>query len=263
MKRQDSPTMPLEKTGMTEQLSISICVPALNEEKSIMEAVHDLFQTLSAYMYKIEVIIVDDNSIDGTLELASQLAKEYSQLKVIHHEKRMGIGACYRDALAIARENYFTWFPADHENSAEEFIRCVPYLSPNTIVSCYHRGQDCRFIMRRWVSHIYTWVLNKYFHLDLKYYNGLTVFPTSIVRSFPLVANGFVFTAENLIKSIKCGYKIVELSAPLRKRVYGRSNAFTLSSAKQIIKDVFLIFCERKKQVLAKKRLDEVRYDKK
>jgi glycosyltransferase involved in cell wall biosynthesis len=236
---------------MTEHLSISICVPALNEEKTLKESVDDLLKTLSALVKTLEVIIVDDKSTDATSQLADCLAQGCPQVKVIHHQKRMGIGACYRDALTVAQGDYFTWFPADHENSADEFISCIPYLNEHTIVTCHHRGRDSRFVLRRGISRIYTLALNTYFHLDLKYYNGLTVFPASALRSFSLVANGFIFTAENIIKSVRRGYTIIELCAPLRKRVHGRSTAFSLASIQQGIRDITLILKENKRQAPA------------
>lgn len=223
---------------MGKHINISICVPAFNEQRSLKEAVQDLMKTLFSYVQKLDIIIVDDGSSDSTPQLAEQLAKEYCQVRVVHHAKKMGIGSCYRDALKLAQEDYFTWFPGDHENSAEEFILCMPYLKNDTVVTCYHQGQDPRSLLRRLVSQGYTWFLNKFFHLNLKYYNGLTVFPTSVLRLLNLVTDGFLFTAENLIKAIKCGYKVVELPAPLRGRLCGKSNAFAFSSVVQITKDI-------------------------
>ncbi len=227
---------------MTGYPSISICVPALNEEKSLRQAVEDLISTLSAHIHSLEIIIVDDGSTDSTPHLAEQLAREYTQVKVIHHSKNLGIGVCYRDALAIAKSDYFSWFPADYENSAEEFIRCLPYLDKeDTVLTCYHRGQDPRPIMRRLISYLYTWTLNKYFNLNLRYYNGLTIFPTSLLRAIPLVANGFVFSSESIVYAVKCGYRIIELSVPLRKRNIGKSKAFTFVSIYQALIDLFRI----------------------
>ena len=230
---------------MSKYLSISICVPAFNEERSLRETVEDLISSLSTLVPELEIIIVDDASIDSTPQSAKQLAKEYCQVKVVHHKKNLGIGACYRNALVQARGDYFTWFPGDHENSAEEFIRCLPYLREDTIVICHHRGQDPRPIFRRWISCAYTWILNKCFRLNLKYYNGLALFPRSILRSLTLVANGFLFTAENLIKAVKRGYKVVELPAPLKKRGWGKSKAFSFLSIAQMIRDIYCIFSEQ------------------
>lgn len=226
---------------MRKSFSISICVPAFNEEKNLKEAVEDLLNTLFSYVQEVEIIIVDDGSTDSTPQLAKQIAKDYSEVKVIHHKRRLGIGACYRDALAIAKEDYFTWFPADHENSAEEFIQCLPYLDEKTVVTCHHLGGDPRSVLRRMISRSFTWILNKYFNLTIKYYNGLTIFPTSASRSFPLISDGFLFTSENLIKAIKRGYQVIELPVPLRKREGGKTKIFTILSFTQILRDIFCI----------------------
>lgn len=226
---------------MSESLSLSICVPAFNEEKSLKESVGDLLQTLSSYIRQLEIIIINDGSTDSTSQVAEELAREYYQVKVIHHKINLGIGVCYRDALTAAQGNYYTWFPADHENSAAEFIQCLPYLREDTIITSHHLGYDNRSALRRLISRSYTLVLNKYFHLDLKYYNGLAFFSTSILRSIPLASNGFLFTAESLIRTIKRGYKVIELSAPLKRRIDGKSKSVRLASLYQTLKDFLCI----------------------
>jgi glycosyltransferase involved in cell wall biosynthesis len=226
---------------MGNDINISICVPAFNEEESLEGAVEDLLTTLSPVIRGLEIIIVNDGSTDSTFRIAEQLASRHIQVKVIHHKRNSGIGVCYRNALAIARGSYFTWFPSDHENSATEFLQCLPYLKEKTIVTCYHREQDPRSALRRWISRSYTFILNKYFHLDLKFYNGLTIFPVTLLRSLVLVAKGFVSVAESLIRAIQSGYQVVELPAPLNNRVGGRSKALTLKSACQIFADLFQI----------------------
>ncbi|MDD5130439.1 MAG: glycosyltransferase family 2 protein [Candidatus Omnitrophica bacterium] len=231
---------------MEKYINISICIPALNEQESLEETVEDLMKTLAPHVRELDIIIVDDGSSDATPWIAEQLVKKYHQVRAIHHLKKTGIGSCYRDALALARGDYFTWFPGDHENSAQEFILCLPYLKNDTAVTCYHLGQDPRSCFRHLLSRSFTWLLNKFSRLNLKYYNGLTVFPTAVLRSLPLVADGFLFTAENLIKAIRRGYKVVELSAPLRGRLCGKSNALTLSAAFQIAKDTLKLIMSRK-----------------
>ena len=224
---------------MKHNFSLSICVPAFNEEAGLKSAVKDLFLTLSEQVLFLEVIIVNDGSTDSTGGLAQELAREYGQnVKVIHHSVNLGLGVSYRDALAIAQGEYFTWFPGDHENSADELIHCLPFLRVDTVVTSHHKTLDGRSWLRRSVSGLYTWLLNKYFHLNLKYYNGLTIFPTPVLRSLPLATNGFALCAESLIRAIKSGCKIVELSYPLKKRQGGSSNALSFLSLARMLKDV-------------------------
>jgi len=209
--------------------------------------VEDLILALSAYVNELEIIIVNDGSQDATAHIAEQLAEKHSNLiKIIHHKKCLGIGTSYRDALAIAKGDYFTWFPADHENSAAELISCLNHLKENAIVTCHHRGKDPRSLWRRGISSFYTWGLNRYLHVNLRYYNGLTIFPIEALRSFPLLANGVFLLAESIVRAIKMGYNVIELSAPLQKRNYGKSKALSFNSIKQILRDSFYLLFKNK-----------------
>jgi len=227
--------------------SISLCVPALNEEKTLSAAVRDLINTLSSLVKELEIIIVDDGSSDSTFQIANNLALEFSQVKVIHHENNLGLGASFKDALAKSKGDYFSWFPADHENSAREFIPCLQHLGKNIIVTSNHRGYDSRPLLRRLISRTYTWIINKYFCLNLKYYNGLTVFPTLGLRSFNLTSDGFFLPAESIIWAVRRGYQVVELSTPLEKRKWGRSKALTLASIIKMLRSfTYFLFNEHK-----------------
>jgi glycosyltransferase involved in cell wall biosynthesis len=239
---------------MVENLSISICVPAFNEEKSLHETVEELIKSLSSHVHQLEIIVVNDGSSDRTPEVAQRLVKDCPQVKVLHHKNNLGIGSSYRDALAIARGDYFTWFPADLENSAEQFIKSLPYLAKDTIITYHHIGFDRRTALRRMISRVYTWILNKYFKLNLKYYNGLTVFPASVLRSVPLAANRYIFFAETVIRAIQSGCKVVEFSVPLRKRKNGKSKVFSFSSLVGIIQDLWRIVRAQKQISLGKKQ---------
>jgi glycosyltransferase involved in cell wall biosynthesis len=226
---------------MIKDIYISICVPAFNEEKTLRGAVEDLLEILHSKIRGLDIIIVDDGSTDSTPQVAVQLTRMHKNIRVIRHAKRMGIGASYRDALRIAWGDYFTWFPADHENSAREFILCLPYLKKGAIATCYHRGLDHRPYLRRFISRGYTALLNIIFRLNLKYYNGLTIFPLSALSSSASLCDGFFFTAENIIKAVRRGYKVIELPAPLRGRTSGSSSALTFSSFRQAISDILRI----------------------
>jgi len=235
-----------------QDVSISICVPAFNEEKTLAAAVEDLVDTLSVLVREIEVIIVNDGSSDSTLAIAEGLASKNPQIKVINHKNNLGVGVSFRDALAKAKYKFFTWFPGDHENSAQEFTQCLDYLSENVLVTTHHKGYDNRSFMRRFISGTYTWILNRYFNLNLKYYNGLTIFPTEVLRSFTLVSNGFFFTAESMIKTAKKGYKVIELSGPLKKRNWGKSKALTPLSIVRLSRSFISILFKEGRQLRRK-----------
>lgn len=215
---------------MQENILISICVPAFNEEKNIIQTVDDLFNVLSCQHKEFEIIIVNDGSSDQTPGLADSLSKKYSQIKVIHHAKNFGIGNCYRDALAVANGKYFTWFPSDGEDVAIEVSQCLKHAKDGVIVISYHAAYDRRLKLRRVLSRVYTLMLNIIFRQNLKYYNGISIISTQMARAMVLVSNGFFSNAEIVIRAVKLGCKVVEVSTPLGKRISGKSKALSLRS---------------------------------
>jgi glycosyltransferase involved in cell wall biosynthesis len=225
-------------------ISISVCVPAFNEEGGLEGAVKDLLSSLSPRVKDLEVIVVDDGSDDSTLRVARDLAKRHREVKVICHEKNMGIGVSYREALDAATGEYFTWFPGDCENSAEELVGCLRHLDGHALVTCHH-PDDPRPWQRRLLSRLYTRLLNGLCALNLKYYNGLTIFPTETLRSARLVSSGFSVFAEGVIFAARKGYRVIELAAPLGRREAGKSKGLSLSSFAKMVLDVFRILNKR------------------
>jgi len=72
---------------ITKKYSISIVIPAWNEEETLKGTVESVVK--SKYPIK-KVIIVDDCSTDSTLEIAKKLEKKYKNVKVLHNEKNLG-----------------------------------------------------------------------------------------------------------------------------------------------------------------------------
>lgn len=225
-----------------KDITFSICVPAFNEQNNIKSAIDDLILNLENKVKKLEIIIVEDGSTDSTLDQIKILADKYYQVKYITHKNNQGVGSSYRDALGVSQGDYFTWFPSDHENSAQELVDCLPYLNKKSIVTSNHYGHDPRSRFRRLISSCYTWMFNKCLGMDLKYYNGLTVIPTYILKKGNLVSEGFSFGVETIICAVQAGCQVVELTVPLRGRSTGSSKAISFSSFWKMGKDIIRIF---------------------
>ncbi len=89
--------------GMSEKAIVVI--PTYNERENIVplvEAVLDL-------PVKIDVLIVDDNSPDGTGEIADQLSAKYPQVHVLHRQEKNGLGRAYCDGFKWALERDYEY----------------------------------------------------------------------------------------------------------------------------------------------------------
>lgn len=105
--------------------TISIVIPAHNEEGSIEQVVERSFQALAQMGRHGEVLVVDDGSTDRTARLLSHLQSRYAQLRVFTHRRNQGMTAALQRMFAASRGDIVILIPADMESDP---LRDVPAL---------------------------------------------------------------------------------------------------------------------------------------
>ena len=68
---------------------ISIVIPTFNESQNIVPLIKNLIVLISDFEY--EIIVVDDDSPDGTGNILKELAQKYKQLNIIHRTRKLGL----------------------------------------------------------------------------------------------------------------------------------------------------------------------------
>ena len=82
---------------------VTIVMPALNEEKNIKQSIELVLKIFKDLNVNFELILINDGSTDKT----GIICDEYSTLDnifAIHHNKPMGMGSCYKEALKLSNE---------------------------------------------------------------------------------------------------------------------------------------------------------------
>ncbi|MBI5144559.1 MAG: glycosyltransferase, partial [Candidatus Omnitrophica bacterium] len=82
-----------------------VILPTYNESGNIIKIV-DAIQSLNL---AISILIVDDNSPDGTGKIADELAKNYKNIFIIHRKKKLGLGSAYVAGFKFGLENNFDY----------------------------------------------------------------------------------------------------------------------------------------------------------
>lgn len=100
---------------MTDDCTISIIIPVFNEKETIRQIIDTVRET----PYRKEIIVIDDGSTDGTIEVLKQL--ESPDLKVLFHEQNRGKGAALRTGFAKATGNIVIIQDADLEYDPREY----------------------------------------------------------------------------------------------------------------------------------------------
>ncbi len=106
---------------MDKEVNVSVVIPVYNAQKYIKNC---LFSIISQTYKDIEIICVNDGSVDNSLKILKEYEKEYDFIKVID-SKHEGIGAARNKGLDAARGKYLQFIDADDWISADAIEKCV------------------------------------------------------------------------------------------------------------------------------------------
>ena len=123
-----------------KQYSISVLVPAWNEEKTIKDTIEHIFEV--DYPIK-ELIVLNDGSKDKTKEIVEKLLKKYPKLKLINKENT-GKGDSLNKGIAIAKGEIVVVVDADSYPSKDSFKKLVGFFDDEKVGAA-----TCVFVPRQ------------------------------------------------------------------------------------------------------------------
>jgi dolichol-phosphate mannosyltransferase len=211
-------------------LEISVIVPTYNETENIVELVGQIL----ALEMDVQVIIVDDNSPDGTGQVAESLARQNPKIKVIHRRGKLGLGTAYiagfKQALTDGAERLIT-MDADFSHDPA-YIPALVALANHfhiTIGSRYvpqgrvqNWGWQRRFLS--WGANLFarTWLgLNaRDCTAGFRCYHREVLLDSDLDQIF---SDGYSFLVEMLFRCQRKGYSIGEIPIIFANRERGQS----------------------------------------
>lgn len=232
--------------------SVSLIIPAYNEEKKLAPTVNMVLFGLSKNgISDFEIIIFDDASTDDTGTIADEIAAKHNQVGVIHNSQNMNLGYNITRGFQIAQKEYVGFVPGDNETDPESLNNILQVLGKADMIVPYVQNPQIRPWGRRFLSRTYVLIINTAFEFNMRYYNGMCFFKTSMVQKVPVSTYGFAYMTEILVKLLKAGATFVEVPMINRARERGQTNAFRLKNIISVFKTFITLFWEI--QVLRKR----------
>jgi len=226
-----------------QDITLSVFFPAYYDEKNIDKVVHKAVKVLSELCLKdYEIIIIEDGSPDRTGEVADGLARQYPNVRVIHHPHNMGYGMALRSGFKAAKMDYIFYTDGDNQFNLEElkkFIALIPYTD---IVSGFRiRKQYSTF--RKITSYVYNLILRFLFDLtDRDIDCAFKLYPRSLFDKIELESRDAFIDAEVAIKARMLNYKTTEVGVEHLPRLDGISTAARPSAIFRAIREIMLAY---------------------
>ena len=214
-----------------QNYTLSIIVPALNEEKNIEAAIDNSLSALREENILGEVIVINDGSTDSTpLLVKKKMEENSSAIRMITHEKPMGIGASFWDGVDAANGDFVVLGAGDNENDPREIFRYYGLLKQVDIVIPFIFNKEVRSLFRNILSLVFRSIINITFFTNFNYTNGTILYRKSLLKELDHRSNGFFFQTDILIRLVKNGYLFAEVPHKLNLRMEGASKLISLSS---------------------------------
>jgi dolichol-phosphate mannosyltransferase len=205
-------------------------MPTFNEAGNINHAIEELFK----YNQNVDLLIVDDDSPDGTGKLADQLASTNSRIKVMHRKEKQGLGAAYIAGFKRAFDSgydYVVEMDADGSHRAEDLPKLLAVCELNDLVigSRYVKGGSTENwpLHRQWLSkggNLFAKMMLGTRLNDMT--AGFRVFRVPFLKTLDLEsinARGYSFQIEMAYRTIKQGGRVTEVPIVFIEREIGES----------------------------------------
>jgi glycosyltransferase involved in cell wall biosynthesis len=227
---------------------LSVVMPVYNEATTIEQ----IITTVLAQKPVQELLIVDDGSNDGTVEILDRLTKDTSRIRLLLQKVNQGKGAALRMGFQQAVAPYVIIQDADLEyDPAEYYLLLAPLLSghADVVFGSRFKGAYAQRVLYYWHSvgnKFLTTMSNMSTNLNLSDLETCyKVFRREVIQSIRLEENRFGFEPEVTAKIARLGLRIYEVPVSYYGRTYAEGKKINWKDGFQalwcIIKYNFLI----------------------
>jgi dolichol-phosphate mannosyltransferase len=208
-----------------------ICLPTYNEKDNVEPMVRAL---RGLDFEDLHVLVIDDNSPDGTGAIADRLAAEDDHVHVLHRERKEGLGPAYlagfRRALELGADLVFE-LDCDFSHDPAEVPRLAAATENADLVlgSRYVRGGGTRNwgFVRRFVSRGGSLYAQAFLQLGLRdLTGGFKCYRRKVLETIDLdviSSLGYAFQIETTYRALRAGFRVVEVPITFADREVGGS----------------------------------------
>ncbi len=220
------------------QYSLSIVLPAYNEERSIGATLADATTALNAWGADYEVIVVNDGSRDHTGDVIAAFAAREPQVRIVTHAVNQGYGAAVRSGFAAAANDLTFFMDSDGQFMIADLPRLLVHIDSVDAVLGYriHRQDAPMRLLNAW-----GWNALVYLALGVRVRDldcAHKVFRTDFLHTYPPTTSGALLNAELLFTLNRVGGTYCEVGVRHLPRNGGRATGANVRVILRALRDL-------------------------
>jgi glycosyltransferase involved in cell wall biosynthesis len=221
------------------QHSLSVVMPAHNEEVAIAGTLRDVIGELSACVRDFEVIVVNDGSKDATRSIVEEAAELDPRIRLINHDTNQGYGAALVSGFEAVTKELVFFMDSDGQFDIHDLERFFAYIDKYDAVLGYRiNRQDT------WLRKLNAWgwkmLVRLVFGLHVRDIDcAFKLYPARFFRENQLETRGAMINTEILYKFTREGYTYTQLGVRHLPRRGGQATGAKLAVIVRAFREMF------------------------
>ncbi len=210
---------------------ITLVLPTFNERDNIIRLIERALAALADY--QVELLVVDDDSPDGTWQVVAGLAEQDSRVRLVRRTQERGLTSAISDGIAHAQGAWIGWMDCDLSMPPEDLIRLARALADGADMAIGSRyipgGRD---VGHPWVGRAFSWTINMAasWLLDRRikdYTSGFILARRHVFDQIDLRGDYGEYCIDLLYRASRAGFRVVEVPYECLPRETGESKTAT------------------------------------
>ena len=167
-------------------MDISVVIPLLNEEESLLELHHWIATVMQSNTYLYEIIFIDDGSTDTSWQVISKLSAEKNTVKGIRFQKNYGKSQALDAGFGLAQGKVVITMDADLQDSPDEIPELYDLIIKDNfdLVSGWKKKRYDNVVTKNIPSKLFNWAARKTSGLKLNDFNcGLKAYKNEVIKT--------------------------------------------------------------------------------
>lgn len=204
--------------------SISVIIPAYNEEDRILPTVRRVREYLEDRFGDFEIIVVDDASADATAEVVEREGREQGNMRLLRNDANLGKGGAVKKGMLSSRGALCLMSDADLSVPIEEMEKLLPHLEEGFHIAIGSKSREGAEMVvkqpwyREKMGRVFNLVVRLLLVGDFRDTQcGFKLFRGDVARDVfgKTAIEGFSFDVEVLYIALKQGYRVKEVPVRL------------------------------------------------